>query len=61
MLVIVASFKRSVQSVHQRRAFSMAATSLFDFEVDSIDNEKVALASYKGKAKAFILVNLASK
>ena len=39
----------------------MAASSFFDFEVDSIDKKKVALSSLKGKAKAFILVNLASK
>lgn len=34
--------------------------TLFDFEVDDIDGQRVKLSEYKGKAKAFLLVNVAS-
>lgn len=34
-------------------------TSLFDFTVNDIDGKSVPLANYKGRASAFLVVNVA--
>ena len=41
-------------------ASGAVATSIFDFEVESIDDKVVALSQYKGK-KAYLVVNVARK
>jgi cytochrome oxidase Cu insertion factor (SCO1/SenC/PrrC family) len=60
MLAVVTSFTTRAHSI-QRRLISMQASTLFDFDVESVDKSKVSLSSFKGKAKAFLLVNLASR
>lgn len=39
-------------------ASGAVATSIFDFEVESIDNKVVSLSQYKGK-RAYLVVNVA--
>ena len=45
-------------SVNVNGANGEVATSIFDFNVDTIENQQVSMSKYRGK-KAYLLVNVA--